>query len=427
MRIGLVGKPNVGKSTFFSAATLAKVDIANYPFCTIEPNVGVAFIATRLPCPCKDIRHRLESEGRIEPVRPDDPREGSLCEPRTGSCVGHRRLVPCFLVDIAGLVPGASEGKGRGNAFLADLANCDALIQVVDAAGTTDLEGNPQGANQTKDIAQQRIRDEIEFLGIELDAWISGLLTDGWTRGVRRVQAEGEKGLVSYIHERLTGLGATQHSVSVAFEAFKKRQNSLTSPWDWDETVITALAVEVRRILFPIHIGANKFDIAPADVLQGIEANGCIVPCMADVELALRRAASAQLITYVPGESTFSYESPESLSDAQLKALDHMLERLDANNGTGVASLIDTVLFDELDHIVVYPVQDESHWTDGDGKVLPDAFVVPSGIQAKDLAFKVHTDLGNGFIRGVDARTRRVVGSDHEMNDGDVLKIHAKT
>ena len=113
MRIGLVGKPNVGKSTFFSAATLAKVDIANYPFCTIEPNVGVAFVAARLDCPCKDIRVKLEAEGRIEAVKEDDPRKGSLCEPRTGSCVGHRRLVPCFLVDIAGLVPGASEGRGR--------------------------------------------------------------------------------------------------------------------------------------------------------------------------------------------------------------------------------------------------------------------------------------------------------------------------
>ena len=110
-----------------------------------------------------------------------------------------------------------------------------------------------------------------------------------------------------------------------------------------------------------------------------------------------------------------------------MKALDHMKERLKTNQGTGVARVLDTVLFDELNHIVVYPVQDEARWTDGDGKVLPDAFVVPSGIQAKALAFKVHTDLGNGFIRGVDGRSRRVVGSDHELQDGDVLKIHAKS
>ena len=139
VRIGLVGKPNVGKSTFFSAATLAQVDIANYPFCTIDPNVGVAFVEARLTCPCKDLRAKLESEGRLDAIAQDDPRQGSLCEPRTGTCVAHRRSVPVALVDVAGLVPGASEGRGRGNAFLADLANCDVLIQVVDAAGSTDL------------------------------------------------------------------------------------------------------------------------------------------------------------------------------------------------------------------------------------------------------------------------------------------------
>ena len=173
------------------------------------------------------------------------------------------RLVPCFLVDIAGLVPGASEGRGRGNAFLADLANCNALIQVVDAAGSTDLEGNPQGHNQTTEVARARVIEEIEFLGLELDAWITGLLMDGWVRGVRRVQAEGDKGLISFIHERLTGLGATLQSVGLAYEAFRSEHTTLGSPWDWDLSIIASLAVHLRKALFPIHIAANKFDVAP--------------------------------------------------------------------------------------------------------------------------------------------------------------------
>ena len=427
MRIGLVGKPNVGKSTFFSAATLAKVDIANYPFCTIEPNVGVAFIEARKPCPCKDIRQRLESEGRLEPITDEDQRKGSICQPRTGSCVGFRRLVPCFLVDVAGLVPGASEGKGRGNAFLADLANSDALIQVVDAAGSTDIEGNPIGAGQTKEDAQLRINQEIEFLANELDAWISGILMDGWQRGVRRVQAEGEKGLVSFIHERLTGLGANLNTVANAYDEFKNEVGDCGQPWNWQDEIITKLAIRVRIALFPIHIAANKCDIAPEGVLQNITTNGAIIPCMADVELALRRAQSAGLIDYISGQETFEILEKENLNEAQLKALSHMQERLKSNKGTGVATIIDKVLFDELDHIVVYPVQDELHWTDGDGKVLPDAFVVANAIQAKPLAYKVHSDLGDGFIKGVDGRTRRVVGADYELSDGDVLKIHAKS
>jgi ribosome-binding ATPase YchF (GTP1/OBG family) len=246
-------------------------------------------------------------------------------------------------------------------------------------------------------------------------------------RGVRRVQAEGDKGLVSFIHERLTGLGATLQSVGFAHDAFRSEHTTLGSPWDWDVSIIASLAVHLRKALFPIHIAANKFDVAPPEVLDGVVANGCIIPCMADVELGLRRAAGADLIEYTPGSTTFSFSDSTALNEAQLKALDHMKERLETNAGTGVATMLDTVLFDELEHIVVYPVQDENRWTDGDGKVLPDAFVVPSAIQAKALAYKVHSDLGDGFIRGVDGRSRRVVGAEHELQDGDVLKIHAKS
>ena len=424
MRIGLVGKPNVGKSTYFSAATLAKVDIANYPFCTIEANVGVAFLAAPQACPCKDLRERLESDGRLEPVAQDDPRQGSICEPRTGTCVAHIRLVPTFLVDVAGLVPGASEGRGRGNAFLSDLANCDALIQVVDAAGLTDIEGNPIAA---VDDVEASLKEETAFLTAELDSWIHSILDDGWSRGSRRVQAEGEKGLTTFLHERFTGLGANLSHVLQALDGFRNQWGDIDNPWMWPEERVHSLAFYLRQQLFPIHIAANKADSAKGTPWDAIQANGMIQPTMADMELALRRADSSGMLSYSPGSDTFEIVDESKLNPAQINALSSMKEKLAQSEGTGVAELLSRVLFDALDHVVVYPVADETAWKDGEGRILPDAFVVPNGIEAKALAYKVHSDLGDGFIKAVDSRTRRVVGSEHECGDNDVIKIHAKS
>ena len=424
MRIGLVGKPNVGKSTYFSAATLAKVDIANYPFCTIEANVGVAFIAAPQPCPCKDLRARLEEDGRLEPISEDDPRKGSICEPRTGSCVGFVRLVPTFLVDVAGLVPGAADGRGRGNAFLSDLANCDALIQVVDAAGLTDIEGNPIAA---VDDVESSLKEETSFLTEELDSWIYGILDDGWSRGSRRVQAEGDKGLTTFLHDRFTGLGATLPHILQALDEFRTQWGDLDTPWMWPEEKVRSLSCQIRRQLFPIHIAANKADSAKGTPWQAITANGIVQPTMADMELALRRADSGGMISYSPGKESFQIVDETKLNSAQINALSSMKEKLAEAGGTGVAELLSGVLFNALDHIVVYPVADENAWKDGEGRVLPDAFVVPNNIEAKQLAYKVHSDLGDGFIRAVDGRTRRIVGADHECGDSDVIKIHAKS
>ena len=426
MKIGLVGKPNVGKSTFFASATLAKVDIANYPFCTIEPNVGVAFIAARLDCPCKELRQKLQKDGRLGPIDENDPRKGSICQPRTGSCTAFKRLVPCYLVDVAGLVPGASEGKGRGNAFLADLSNCDALIQVVDAAATTDIEGNPSSPATDVNVAAQSIQQEIDFLSLELDNWILGLLEDSWSRGVRRVQSEGEKGILNFLHDKLSGLGSSLILVTRGYEKFKHQYDDSTPPWDWSREILQLLAQNLRRELFPIHIAANKADLAIDGVLDLVNANGIVVACMADMELGLRRASAAGMIDYQIGSNEFVIADDSNLSTKQLDALNKMQAKLTAAGSTGVAKVIDEVLFEELNHIVVYPVQDEGQWTDGDGKILPDAFVVPQGITAKPLAYKVHSDLGDGFIKGVDGRTRRAVGADYELMNGDVLKIHSR-
>ena len=428
MRIGLVGKPNVGKSTTFAALTESSVEIANYPFTTIDPNVGVTFLPAEANCPCQTLREKREADGRLEPVSTDDVRAGSLCEPRTGTCIGFCRTVPVTLVDVAGLVPGAHDGKGRGNQFLNDLAQCDALIQVVDASGGTDIEGNPMGPGSCNPI------DEHAFLVEELAMWIHGILDTGWTRGVRRVQAEGERGLVDFITSQLTGIGAKESMVNSAISSFKDENQDLGVPWVWEDAIRTSLAHHLRRAVFPLCVAANKADVAEPGAWDALAAKvesegGILLPTSADSELALRRAAKAGFIDYPPGAQQFSLTDigESDLNEAQRKGLDALGERMERLGGTGLVELVSRIVRERLDRIVVYPVQDEGHWTDGDGRVLPDALLIQRGTSAKGLAYAVHSDLGDGFIRAVDGRTGRVIGAEHELNDNDVTKIVAKT
>ena len=428
MRIGLVGKPNVGKSTTFAALTESSVEIANYPFTTIDPNVGVTFLPAEGSCPCQTLREKREADGRLEPTSPDDARAGSLCEPRTGTCIGFCRTVPVTLVDVAGLVPGAHDGKGRGNQFLNDLAQCDALIQVVDASGGTDIEGNPMGPGSCNPI------DEHAFLVEELAMWIHGILDTGWTRGVRRVQAEGERGLVDFITSQLTGIGAKESMVNSAISSFKDENQDLGVPWDWEDSVRTSLAHHLRRAVFPLCVAANKADVAEPGAWDALAAKvesegGILLPTSADSELALRRAAKAGFIDYPPGARQFSLTDvgESNLNEAQRKGLASLGERMERLGGTGLVELVSRIVRERLDRIVAYPVQDEGHWTDGDGRVLPDALLIQRGTSAKGLAYAVHSDLGDGFIRAVDGRTGRVIGAEHELNDNDVIKIVAKT
>ncbi|MCS5530008.1 MAG: TGS domain-containing protein, partial [Candidatus Poseidoniales archaeon] len=407
--------------------TQTPVDIANYPFTTIEPNVGVAWLPLPSVCACSELRARREETGRLEPSAEDDPRRGSICTPNSGSCTDHRRLVPVTLVDVAGLVPGAHEGKGRGNQFLSDLARCDALIQVVDVSGSTDIDGNPVGSGGSDPIEEHR------FLVNELEEWIVGILSTGWKRGARKAQAEGDRALIDYAVDQLTGIGATEHHVVAGFNAVRSGHPDADVPWDWGEAEMKSMSSAIRSELFPISVAANKADLAmsgswaPLAEMIGSDG-GVLIATSAEAELALSRASQAGLIERSPGESEFeiTQEGEERLSQAQRKALDAISESL-VWDGGGLVGLLSEVVFGTLSRRVAYPVQDETHWVDGDGNTLPDALLVEQGTTAKGLAYAVHSDLGDGFIRAVDARSSRVIGAEHEVQDGDVISIYAKT
>ncbi len=395
MELGVVGKPNVGKSTFFAAATLAPVPIANYPFTTIEANHGVAYVRRR--CPHRELGH--------------------ACKPSNAPCQDGTRLIPVELLDVAGLVPKAHEGRGLGNQFLDDLRQASALVHVIDATGGTDFEGNvvPPGSHDPL--------DDVLFLEDELAHWIAGILSRNWEKEARRADLEEvppEKVLLT----RLTGLGFTEPQIHLAV-----RDTALDPKMArWTPGDLLRLARTLQHRGKPMILAANKADLASRDALVRLsQAEGYrTIPTSAEYELALRRAASAGLIAYEPGASSFRVLHPDKLSAAQTKALETVQAFLRDRGSTGVQACLEESIFKLLDLIVVYPVEDEHHWTDKSGNVLPDAFLVPRGSTAVNVAFKVHTDLGNHFIRAINARTKMVVGRDHPVQDGDVIKIVAK-
>jgi ribosome-binding ATPase len=395
MELGVVGKPNVGKSTFFAAATLAPAQIGNYPFTTIEPNRGVAYVRHRCP--------HLEL--------------GVPCKPNNAPCKDGTRFVPVELLDVAGLVPNAHEGRGLGNKFLDDLRQANALVHVVDASGGTDFEGNPVPPG-THDP-----REDVRFLEDELAHWIAGILSRNWEKDARRADLE-EIPPEKVVHDRLTGLGLSETQVHLAIR---------DTPLDpkmarWTSEDLVNLGRHLRRRGKPLLVAANKADLASREILSSLlSLEGYhVVPSSAEFELALRRAAGAGLVEYEPGASSFRVTDPSKLSPPQAKGLERIRSYLEARGTTGVQSCVEEAIYKLLDLIVVFPVEDETKWTDKKGNVLPDAYLVPRGSTAADVAFKVHTDLGKHFIRAIDARTKMVVGRDHPIQDGDVIKIVAK-
>ncbi|MFA4934567.1 MAG: redox-regulated ATPase YchF [Candidatus Methanoperedens sp.] len=384
--IALAGKPNCGKSTFFKAATLANVEIANYPFTTIDANHGVAYVRTT--CPCSELKLNC------------------------GNCRDGIRFVPIELIDVAGLVPDAHKGRGLGNAFLDNLRQAKAIIHVIDASGGTDIEGAPVPVGSHDPLG------DIEFLEHEITMWMFGILKRNWERLSRKVQAEGLK-LEETIAGQLEGAGITDAHVKTALTKLKFPRDKSHM---WTDEQIIELSDELRAGSKPLILAANKIDTAPQENIEKLVKVGAI-PVSAAAEVALRLADKSGAVKYVPGDADFT-DSP-SLSEAQKGALSKIRDLMKKNGGTGIQKCINETVFKLLDLVVVYPVEDENKFSDKQGRILPDAFLVKKGSTPRDLAFMVHTDIGKGFLYAVDARTKMRLGEKHELKNGEIVKIVA--
>ncbi len=393
----MVGKPNVGKSTLFNAWTLLDAPMAPYPFTTLAPNRGVA--AVRSPCP------HLE--------------KGTPCTPGNAKCVAGVRWIPVNLVDVPGLVPGAHEGKGLGHQFLDDLRAADGFVQVVDLSGGTDAEGRlvPAGT--------QNPADEVDWLQSELVAWVAEILGRDFDRHAKSVELEGHK-VEEFLAQRLTGLAIPPAAITATL---RDADVDRAHPSHWSAADRARFAAELLRASKPRLVAANKCDRASRAAAEGLEEAvrpTPVVATAADAELTLRRASRAGLVSYAPGDPGFAVTDPGRLSPAQARALDGLRPVFTAWGSTGVQPALETMVFGRLGRMVVYPVEDETHWTDSRGRVLPDAFLVPRGTPARAVAYRVHTDLGEQFVRAIDGRTHRALGADHPLEPNAVVRIVAR-
>ncbi|UZE94245.1 MAG: redox-regulated ATPase YchF [Candidatus Pacearchaeota archaeon] len=395
MLIGIVGKPNVGKSTFFKASTLAEVAIASYPFTTIKANEGVGFIKVK----CPEIEKKLK------------------CKPNHGFCISGWRFIPIKLLDVAGLVPGAHAGKGLGNKFLDDLRQADALIHVIDVSGTTNEEGK-----LTKDYDPSK---DIKFLQEEIDKWFYGIIGEDWKLLVRKIQVTDVKPLEE-LARKFSGLKITEEMIKEAIKNCALKEEFVS----WNDEQLFSFVQELRKLSKPMIIAANKCDMPQAKEnlkkLQEEFPEMIIVSCSAESELALREAARDSKIDYVPGSNEFAMHD-DKLSEKQKKGLEFVKDKiLEIYNSTGVQRCLNKAIFSLLKYIVVYPVENENHFTDGKNNVLPDAFLLPPNSSALDLAYVIHTDIGNAFIAAIDARTHKRLARDYELKEGDIIRIMTK-
>ncbi len=389
-KIGLVGKPSVGKSSFFNAATMNDVPEGAYPFTTIDPSVGEAYV-------------------RVECAAPEFD---ETCTPSVGFCHHGMRFVPVKLVDVAGLIPGAHEGKGLGNQFLSDLNEADVLVHVVDFSGETDIEGEATEGHDP--------RKDIDFLEDELDMWYLGILEKGIER-YRSGYAGEEKHIEEDLAEQMSAFKTNKDEIKQIILSL----GLSLDPEEWEPSDREDLAREIRKRTKPMLIAANKLDkpVAQENYAEITEDPDydhlTFVPTSAHAEKALKNAAEGGVVDYRSGDGDF--EVVGDVSEKQRAGLEQIREFVTEYDGTGVQRALESALFDVMGAIAIFP--GSANGSKDEKGVFRDCFILPSGSTTEDFAYHLHTDIGDGLLHGIDCRDKRQIGSGHELSDRDVVEI----
>ncbi|HZA07497.1 MAG TPA: YchF-related putative GTPase [Nitrososphaeraceae archaeon] len=395
IKIGLIGKTNTGKTTFFNSATLDTAEISNYPFTTKQPNIGNANAITLC----------VHKEFRIQD------------NPKNSRCIDGWRFIPVDLVDLPGLIKGAWEGKGLGNQFLSVAAQSDALLHIVDASGSIDASGKiaePGTGDPIADIA------DIEE---ELVMWYLKLLEGNHDKISRAVNSGVD--IINAITDIFRGIGVREEHVKMALQ-----DNNLFGIKfdDFGPQRSKDFCWSLREISKPTLIVANKVDLPSAsEAFRRIREqykDMIVVPSSADAELTLRRAGNRGLINYIAGDERFEIRDQAALNDKQKWALNFIRKDiLGEYMRTGVQFAINVAVFKLLRMNAVYPVADANRLADKHGNILPDVYLMKSGSTVGDLARDIHSELAKGLLHAVDIRDGLRLPTNYQLKDRDVISI----
>jgi ribosome-binding ATPase YchF (GTP1/OBG family) len=394
LTIGIVGKTNTGKTTLFNAATLLNAKISNFPFTTKKPNIGTAYACDI--CVCKEL--------------------GVKDNPLNSTCIDGWRYVPVKLVDVPGLVKDAWTGRGLGNQFLSVIGQADALIHVVDASGSIDVDGKI-----TQPGSGNPVQDAID-IEMELNKWVAEIIERNREFIIREASSSS---LEEAIAKSLSGVKANPLQV---FQALEKSELKDIPFVKWDLNQAIKFATFLLPIIKPTLIIANKMDILTSEnylpMLTEYYGRSLVAACSAEAELVLRRAEKMGLLQYTPGQEKFKIKENASLTAKQQGALKYIETRVMAKwISTGIQQALNTVVFKLSKNNMVYPVSDEFKFTDHHGNVLPDVYLMPDGSTPIDLARNVHTRLAENYILAIDAKTGIRLPKNYTLRHKDVVKI----